>query len=95
MVMYPIIKYSDDKEPTRYCWTSYFKYYKVSSLEDVMVVVTRYFEVELLLGTGGLTRAYSKASKEAIEDSIMGSRIEATVLILKCPMSLMENFHII
>ena len=34
-------------------------------LENILLVVTRYFE-GILLGTGGLVRAYSSAAKEAI-----------------------------
>ena len=38
-------------------------------LTDIVIVVTRYFG-GILLGTGGLVRAYSKAAKTAIENSV-------------------------
>lgn len=79
-----IIKYNDDKEPQGTAGLPILNIIKSSSLEDVMVVVTRYFG-GTLLGTGGLTRAYSKASKEAIEDSVMGSRIEGYSAYIKMP----------
>ena len=37
-----------------------------NGLSNVLVVVTRYFG-GILLGTGGLTRAYSKATQEALK----------------------------
>jgi len=37
-------------------------------LSNVLVVVTRYFG-GILLGTGGLVRAYTKAAKKAIENT--------------------------
>lgn len=38
------------------------------NLTNILVVVTRYFG-GILLGTGGLVKAYSDATKEAIEDA--------------------------
>lgn len=43
-------------------------------LEQVAVVVTRYFG-GILLGTGGLVRAYSQAAKAALDAAGMGRQI--------------------
>lgn len=79
-----IMKYSDDKEPQGTAGLPILNLIKSYNLEDIIIVVTRYFG-GTLLGTGGLTRAYSKASKDAIEDSLIGSRIEGFSLSISLP----------
>lgn len=58
-------KYSDDGEPSGTAGMPILNCIKQSGLCDVAIVVTRYFG-GILLGTGGLTRAYSSASSGAI-----------------------------
>ena len=41
---------------------------KANELYNVLVIVTRYFG-GILLGTGGLVRAYTGATKKALEDA--------------------------
>ena len=50
-------RYSDDGEPAKH-----------SGLTDLIVVVTRYFG-GVLLGTGGLVRAYTTATARALENA--------------------------
>ena len=50
---------------------------------DAAVVVTRYFG-GILLGTGGLLRAYSGAAKQAIEDAGCVRMIPRSLLSLTC-----------
>ncbi len=60
-----ISRYSDDGEPQGTGGVPVLEVLKGAGLTDVCVVVTRYFG-GILLGTGGLARAYSGACKEAV-----------------------------
>lgn len=56
---------SDDGEPAGTAGVPVLNIIKREGLSNVLVVVTRYFG-GILLGTGGLVHAYSKAAKEAL-----------------------------
>ncbi|MFR5093186.1 MAG: IMPACT family protein [Adlercreutzia equolifaciens] len=58
--------------------------------EDVAVVVTRYFG-GILLGTGGLVRAYTDATKAAIEAADVVTVSVCVDIILEVPYSLYEQ----
>lgn len=60
---------TDDGEPAGTAGRPVLEIIRGEGLTDVVIVVTRYFG-GILLGTGGLVRAYSKAAKLAIENSI-------------------------
>lgn len=60
-----IRRYSDDGEPHGTAGMPILQVLKVMDLVNALVVVTRYFG-GILLGTGGLVRAYSKAAQMAI-----------------------------
>ncbi len=59
-------RYSDDGEPQGTAGIPVLDVIRKSGLEDVCVVVTRYFG-GILLGAGGLVRAYTAAAKLAID----------------------------
>ena len=59
---------SDDGEPSGTAGAPILNILKQENLCNVLVVVTRYFG-GILLGTGGLVRAYSQSTKEVIEKS--------------------------
>lgn len=61
-------KYQDDKEPQGTAGLPILEVLKGQDLEEVGVVVVRYFG-GTLLGTGGLSRAYSDAARDAIKAS--------------------------
>lgn len=61
-------RYSDDGEPQGSAGMPVLDVLVKSGLDDVAVVVTRYFG-GILLGTGGLVRAYSSAAAAAIENA--------------------------
>ena len=63
-----ISRYSDDGEPQGTGGIPVLETIKGAGLTDVCVVVTRYFG-GILLGTGGLARAYSGACKAALENA--------------------------
>ncbi len=59
-------RYSDDGEPAKTAGTPVLEVIGHSGLTDLIVVVTRYFG-GILLGTGGLVRAYTTAASRALE----------------------------
>ena len=59
-------------------------------VQDVLCVVTRYFG-GILLGTGGLCRAYTKAAKDALDDAGISELRPWSVLRLDCPYALFER----
>ena len=78
-----IQRYSDDGEPQGTGGIPILEVLKKNDLTDVVVVVTRYFG-GILLGTGGLARAYSKGAVLAIEESgvvekVLGLPINITI----------------
>ena len=61
-----IMRYSDDGEPQGTSGMPTLNVFRGEKIENVCCVVTRYFG-GILLGTGGLVRAYSAAAKLALE----------------------------
>ena len=59
-------RYSDDGEPAKTAGTPALEVLQHSGLTDLVVVITRYFG-GVLLGTGGLVRAYTTATARALE----------------------------
>ena len=59
---------SDDGEPQKTAGMPILEVLRHSQLEDVIIVVTRYFG-GTLLGTGGLVRAYTRAAQRAVENA--------------------------
>lgn len=63
-----ITKFSDDGEPSGTAGAPMLAILNAQNLSNVLVVVTRYFG-GVLLGTGGLVRAYSEATKQVIKNA--------------------------
>lgn len=63
-----IQKCTDDGEPQGTAGVPVLDVIKKNGITDVAIVVTRYFG-GILLGTGGLVRAYSKGASEAVNES--------------------------
>lgn len=61
-----IMRYSDDGEPQGTSGMPTLNVFRGEGIQNVCCVVTRYFG-GILLGTGGLVRAYSAAAKLALE----------------------------
>ena len=59
-------RYSDDGEPAKTAGTPVLECIQHRELKDVIVVVTRYFG-GILLGTGGLVRAYTASAVAALD----------------------------
>jgi len=61
-----IIKYSDDGEPSKTAGLPIYTVLNSYDVTDILVVVIRYFG-GTKLGTGGLVKAYTKATQELLE----------------------------
>jgi uncharacterized YigZ family protein len=64
----PLLRFSDDGEPSGTAGKPILEVITAQALHNVLVIVTRYFG-GTLLGTGGLVRAYTQATKEGIANS--------------------------
>jgi len=62
------VRYSDDGEPQGTAGQPMLKVFQRENVRDVCCVVTRYFG-GVLLGAGGLTRAYSRGARDALTAS--------------------------
>ena len=61
-------KYTDDGEPQGTAGLPIYDMLQKQQLVNVLVVVTRYFG-GILLGTGGLVRAYTEAAKQGLKNA--------------------------
>lgn len=59
-------RYSDDGEPQGSAGIPMLEVFRKEGITNVVCVVTRYFG-GVLLGTGGLLRAYTKSAKDALD----------------------------
>lgn len=62
------VKYNDDGEPAGTAGAPMLKLVLEKGLSNILVVVTRYFG-GILLGTGGLVRAYTEAAEQALKNT--------------------------
>ena len=76
-------RYSDDGEPQGTAGVPVLDVIKKNGLTDVCVVVTRYFG-GILLGAGGLVRAYSHSAKIAVEGAHIITMSPCSVLKVVC-----------
>ncbi len=72
---------SDDGEPSQTAGRPMLDVLLGEEIHNVAVVVTRYFG-GTLLGTGGLVRAYSKATQEGLKNSVIAEKKYATKLLI-------------
>lgn len=83
-------RYSDDGEPQGTAGQPMLNVFEREGVENVLCVVTRYFG-GILLGTGGLCRAYTKAAKDALDDAGVAEMRAWQTLLLPCPYALFER----
>lgn len=74
-----ICRFSDDGEPQGTAGAPIYEVLRREGLTDVVCVVTRYFG-GILLGAGGLTRAYAKAAADAVGAASIRLFAEAVLL---------------
>ena len=85
-------KSSDDGEPSGTAGAPILSILKKQNLQNVLLVVTRYFG-GILLGTGGLVRAYSEASLNVLESAGQTCLIEAEEAEVTISYSNLEQFQ--
>lgn len=86
-----IEKASDDGEPSGTAGAPMLNLLVKNELSNVLVVVIRYFG-GILLGTGGLVRAYTDVSKQAIENAGVSTIEEGLEMLIKLPYKDLQNF---
>ena len=86
------LRYSDDGEPQGTAGQPMLEVFTREGVTDAVCVVTRYFG-GILLGTGGLARAYTKGAKDAL--SAAGVSVERLWdrLLVACSYSLYERIR--
>ena len=78
-----IMRYSDDGEPGGTAGLPMMEVLKAQGVVNCCVVVTRYFG-GILLGAGGLVRAYTQAAKMAVEAGGIVLRAKLSMLSVTC-----------
>lgn len=87
------VRYSDDGEPQGTAGQPMLEVFVREGITDVVCVVTRYFG-GILLGTGGLARAYSKGAKDAlVAAGVSVERLWDRILVA-CGYSLFERIRL-
>ena len=84
-------KSSDDGEPSGTAGGPMLNILQKNNLCNIVVVVTRYFG-GILLGTGGLVRAYSDATQKAIEKCIKVYKVEGIEVQVKIDYANLDVF---
>ena len=84
-------KSSDDGEPSGTAGGPMLNILQKNNLCNLVVIVTRYFG-GILLGTGGLVRAYSEATQQAIEKSTKIIKVQGVEIEVGLDYSNLEIF---
>ena len=84
------VRFSDDGEPGGTAGMPMLQVLQREGLNNVVCVVTRYFG-GILLGAGGLVRAYTKGVKIAVDAAGKSIKRVWTVLYIPCPYSFYER----
>ena len=87
-----IARFSDDGEPQGTAGMPILEVIKREGLTGVCIVVTRYFG-GILLGAGGLVRAYAKGAKIAIDKAGICTFVTFTEFTLRCDYSDYEKIR--
>lgn len=85
-----ILRYSDDGEPQGKAAIPALEVIKANNLCDICLVITRYFG-GILLGGGGLARAYSRSATDAIKKAEVVEMTPCLSGILECNYSLSDK----
>ncbi len=93
-------RFSDDGEPHSTAGLPVMETIEHAGVTDIVMVVTRYFG-GILLGTGGLVRAYSEAARAVLDVAEIVSILPAKQITVKCDyadyeplLKLMEPFGV-
>ena len=89
-----IARYSDDGEPQGTAGMPTLDAIRKSGVEDAVVVVTRYFG-GILLGAGGLVRAYSHGAKIALDAANIITYEKYSIYSLECSYSDYQRYIVL
>ena len=89
-----IARYSDDGEPQGTAGVPVLDTIRKSGVTDAVVVVTRYFG-GILLGAGGLVRAYSHGAKIALDAAEIVTYEKYAELSLACSYSDYQKYSVV
>ncbi len=87
-----ILRYSDDGEPGGTAGLPILETLRGRRVTDCCAVVTRYFG-GILLGTGGLTRAYRTGCKIALDHAGVVDMLPTVYLMAEIPYPLWDRVH--
>ena len=85
-----LVRYSDDGEPQGTAGQPMLNVFQRENVTGAVCVVTRYFG-GILLGAGGLTRAYSKGARDALAAAGVATMGLWARVRLSCPYPLFER----
>ena len=88
-----VVRYSDDGEPQGTAGQPMLNVFQRESVTNVVCVVTRYFG-GILLGAGGLTRAYTKGAKDALDAAGISRMSLWTLWDVPCTYPLFERMKL-
>ncbi len=84
------VRYSDDGEPQGTAGQPMLGVFQKEEVTNVCCVVTRYFG-GVLLGAGGLVRAYTQSAKDALDAAGVSAVRRWIEFAVACPYSLLER----
>ena len=85
-----VLRYSDDGEPQGTAGQPMLEVFRREGVENVCCVVTRYFG-GVLLGTGGLLRAYTRSAKDALAAAGIAVVRQWARTAVECPYPFLER----
>ena len=88
------VRFSDDGEPGGTAGMPMLQVLQREGLYNIVCVVTRYFG-GILLGAGGLVRAYTKGAKIAVDAAGKSMKRVWTVLYVPCPYTYYERVKLL
>ena len=88
------VRFSDDGEPGGTAGMPLLQVLQREGLYNIVCVVTRYFG-GILLGAGGLVRAYTKGAKIAVDAAGKSMKRVWTVLYVPCPYTFYERVKLL
>ena len=89
-----IMRYSDDGEPGGTAGLPMMEVLKHQGVVNCCCVVTRYFG-GVLLGAGGLTRAYAKSAKDALDAAGKARMRLWSAVTVDCPYPMLERLKLL
>lgn len=89
-----VLRYSDDGEPQGTAGQPMLNVFQKEEVVNAVCVVTRYFG-GILLGAGGLTRAYGGTAKLALDAAGISRMRQWAMLVVPCSYALYERMRLL